>query len=71
MSWEEQQKRENIAQVWTFALLSVCLSFMRTFYAFYYLVKASQNLHDLMTKNVLRARISFFDTNPMGRILNR
>ncbi|CAB9509666.1 Multiple drug resistance-associated protein-like transporter 1 [Seminavis robusta] len=34
-------------------------------------VKASQRLHDRMAKSLLRAKIEFFDTNPMGRILNR
>jgi ATP-binding cassette, subfamily C (CFTR/MRP), member 4 len=34
-------------------------------------VKASQRLHDRMAKALLRSKIEFFDTNPLGRILNR
>lgn len=31
----------------------------------------SRNLHNLMILKVLRAPISFFDSNPIGRILTR
>ncbi|VDM50026.1 unnamed protein product [Toxocara canis] len=34
-------------------------------------VSASRLLHDMMFKAVVRARILFFDKNPIGRILNR
>ncbi|GFN98107.1 multidrug resistance-associated protein 4 [Plakobranchus ocellatus] len=34
-------------------------------------VDAAQSLHNTMFSRILRANISFFDTNPVGRILNR
>lgn len=34
-------------------------------------MSASKNLHNKLLDRVLHARPSFFDTNPMGRILNR
>ncbi|XP_050352389.1 uncharacterized protein LOC126774816 [Nymphalis io] len=34
-------------------------------------MRASQNLHDTMFKNLLTAVMRFFDTNPSGRVLNR
>ena len=34
-------------------------------------LRASGRLHDTMLSNVLNAPMSFFDTNPKGRILNR
>ena len=35
--------------------------------SFHLLLQASQTLHDQMTRSVLRAKIEFFDTNPLGR----
>jgi ATP-binding cassette subfamily C (CFTR/MRP) protein 4 len=40
-------------------------------FSFYLFVKASQSLHNRMLRSVLRAKIEFFDMNPLGRILNR
>lgn len=43
----------------------------RSLASFHFCIKASKNLHNKMTQSVLRAKIEFFDTNPLGRILNR
>ena len=49
----------------------VFLSITRAYLTFYSLIKASKQLHNLMLSSVLSAKIEFFDTNPVGRILNR
>jgi len=50
---------------------AIILATFRAFLSYGIFIKASKNLHDEMAKAVLRAKISFFDTNPIGRILNR
>eukprot|EP00550_Attheya_septentrionalis_P002538 CAMPEP_0198285332 /NCGR_PEP_ID=MMETSP1449-20131203/4662_1 /TAXON_ID=420275 /ORGANISM="Attheya septentrionalis, Strain CCMP2084" /LENGTH=1282 /DNA_ID=CAMNT_0043982737 /DNA_START=271 /DNA_END=4119 /DNA_ORIENTATION=+ len=49
----------------------IVLALIRSFATFALTMKASRLLHDRMTLSVLRAQIEFFDTNPLGRIMNR
>ena len=51
--------------------LTLVLTCYRSILTFDVTIKASRNIHDRMTEAVLRAKISFFDMNPLGRILNR
>ena len=44
---------------------------MTSFTAAYSMVRASRVFHTAMLHNVLRSPMEFFDTTPMGRILNR
>lgn len=67
----EQQSWDMLGLIIGQVVMAIVLSTFRAFFSFDMTNKASMNLHDDMAKAVLRAKISFFDTNPMGRILNR
>ncbi|RHY79259.1 hypothetical protein DYB30_004041, partial [Aphanomyces astaci] len=54
-----------------FALSSVAMTMVRTLSIFSSGVAASRRLFENMTNALLRAPMRFFDTNPIGRILNR
>ncbi|CAM9399555.1 unnamed protein product, partial [Ectocarpus sp. 12 AP-2014] len=74
--WSRQSKKEQHRSqyVIVFALLStaaVVVALSRAILAFFSLVKASHRLHNRMLKRVVRAPVLFFDSNPVGRILNR
>jgi ATP-binding cassette subfamily C (CFTR/MRP) protein 4 len=49
----------------------VVMAVIRAFVFFHRVVKSSQTLHDQMFKTVIATSVRFFDTNPVGRILNR
>jgi len=71
MPADKQGDQKIILIIVGLGLVTLVLSTIRAFGSFSLLVKASRVLHDRMTASVLRARIEFFDTNPLGRILNR
>jgi ATP-binding cassette subfamily C (CFTR/MRP) protein 4 len=68
---EEQKDWDIVGTVIGLGVAVVVLALFRAMISFYLTIIASQKLHDEMTKAVLRAKIAFFDTNPLGRILNR
>ena len=43
----------------------------RAFYTFIICIKGSNNLHNKMFHSVMKAPMSFFDNNPIGKILSR
>ena len=49
----------------------IILNITRVIAFFVVCVNASQVLHNQMFASILRAPILFFDTNPVGRVLNR
>ncbi|GBN11356.1 Multidrug resistance-associated protein 4, partial [Araneus ventricosus] len=52
-------------------LIVFLLSLLRTIGFFHMCMKASRNLHNKMFRCVLRSPVAFFDSNPVGRVLNR
>ncbi|CAN0455405.1 unnamed protein product, partial [Ascophyllum nodosum] len=68
---EEQKRSYYIEVMAALVAAAIVVSLLRSVLAFSSLVKASHRLHDRMLKRVIRAPILFFDSNPVGRILNR
>ena len=63
----EEKHTENIS-IYAATVISVfLLAFARAVFWFQILTSASRHLHDKMFKTILRARIYFFDTNPVGK----
>ena len=68
---DKQGSSGTYALIWGLCSFTVLISFARSILSFNYLLQAARYLHDKMTATVLRAKISFFDTHPLGMILNR
>ncbi|CAG8812559.1 10227_t:CDS:1, partial [Racocetra fulgida] len=52
-------------------LLSIVIGFLRFVWLYYGFLKASEKLYRKLLHQVIRAPLRFFDTTPVGRILNR
>jgi ATP-binding cassette, subfamily C (CFTR/MRP), member 4 len=74
--WGEARATDQNSSAW-FGLVygltagTVCLALIRSQLSFRLFLQASKRLHNKMLRSVLRATIEFYDTNPLGRILNR
>lgn len=71
MPFEQQKKIINLVVYGSIALVSLLLTIASSFCFYLAALKASENLHDEMITTVMKAPVLFFDTNPVGRILNR
>jgi len=49
----------------------LCSTFLESVVIFYLIQTSANNMHAAMTKAVLRAKMIFFDSNPIGRIITR
>ncbi|RLU20387.1 hypothetical protein DMN91_006996 [Ooceraea biroi] len=59
-------------KVYTFCIVSCTITtLIRSFLFMKICMNASRNLHNSMFSNLIQTRMSFFNTNPSGRILNR
>ena len=66
-----QQDTKNIGIYTGLVSLAFVLPVIRAYVFFEASTSSSECLHDKMVNSVLKAPVSFFDTNPAGRILNR
>lgn len=75
-AWVEQpdSKRKDPVNAYIYAGLAaflVIVAVLRTIFFIRTLLKGSKTLHDQMMECLTRAPIAFFDSNPIGRVLNR
>jgi ABC-type multidrug transport system fused ATPase/permease subunit len=57
-----------------YVLLSICAMILGSLNLYYVVIgglEASRVLHERLLKSITRAKVRFFDTTPMGRIVNR
>ncbi len=65
---------ESAYKLGIYATLGICeaiVQVIRDFTFYFRCALASKLVHEVLLKQVLRSPMSFFDTNPMGRIVNR
>ena len=71
MPFEKQKNFITLSVYGSIAIASLLFTIVSSFCFYVTALRASGNLHDQMTNAVLKAPVLFFDTNPVGRILNR
>ena len=75
-AWSNESADRQTDPVWRDVLLglvcfTVVAAVVRALLSFDALVRAAHTLHNCMLRAVVRAPVLFFDSNPIGRILNR
>ena len=67
----EQKDKTNLAIYGCLVAASFILGIVRSYMLFLVCLRCSERLHDKMVVALLQAPVLFFDSNPVGRILNR
>eukprot|EP00798_Chlamydomonas_sp_ICE-L_P022324 gene22324-29400_t len=70
----DKESQLDMEWIWVYGMLTAMVlvfAFGRAFLFFDSTVRAATRIHDCMAHRVVRAPLSFFHTNPAGRILNR
>ena len=71
MPYEQQKNHITLLVYGAIVTVSLLLTTASSLCFYLAAIEASENLHDEMTEAVIKAPVLFFDTNPIGRILNR
>ena len=68
---KDQTEITNVGMYAGCVAAAVLLTTLRAYAFFLVVLKSSENLHNDMVTAILKAPVLFFDSNPIGRILNR
>jgi ATP-binding cassette subfamily C (CFTR/MRP) protein 1 len=76
LSWWAENKfgwdsKQYLGIYFTIFLVNGISIFFRSIVFYYFCVRAAKNLHNKLLSQVLKMPMSFFDTTPSGRIINR
>jgi len=70
-SFEEQQKSFYPNTLAALIGINFVVALAREFTVFNILIRSTTNMHKAMAQTIVRAKVVFFDSNPIGRILTR
>ncbi|KAL9956480.1 hypothetical protein ACROYT_G037960 [Oculina patagonica] len=68
---EDQKDKTNLGFYGCLVIASIIFSIIRAYGFLLVSLRCSERLHDKMVVAILQAPVLFFDSNPLGRILNR
>lgn len=71
LSPESRTDERNVGVYGGLVLALMLVSALRAAWFMVGMMRASQRLHDSIFAHIMNAPILFFDTNPVGRIVNR
>ena len=72
LPYEEQQSDTIYWKLFMgFSISFMFFTFIRSLVFTYLVLDATTNMHNKMAQKVLRSKIEFFDSNPIGRITSR
>ena len=71
MSEEDQRSSFTLAVFGGLVASAFLLATIRSVLLFMTFLRSSEKLHDIITQAVIKSPVFFFDTNPVGRIMNR
>ena len=66
--WESNQYLGVYFAIFLFNGIAI---FFRSIVLYFFLVRAAKNMHDQLLNRVIKFPMSFFDTTPSGRVINR
>ncbi|EDO30727.1 predicted protein [Nematostella vectensis] len=71
LTWANAYHRGIIVAYISLTIAANVLRYLFSFFIFFTALKCNTKLHNTMAQSLIHAPVSFFDTNPVGRILNR